>query len=193
MTIDRAQLRRELRAKRRALTPAQRIGGADALAARLFDLPFAPKSGFVAGYWAMDGEIALHAWQVRLPDDCIYCLPVLNGDVLSFAPWSPGESLVTNRYGIPEPDVAADALLPANALAFIAIPLVGFDPAGRRLGMGGGWYDRTLAFRRDRAAPPWLVGVGFDEQCVDALDAEDWDVAPDALCTPSRTYRSESA
>ncbi|HEY4555859.1 MAG TPA: 5-formyltetrahydrofolate cyclo-ligase, partial [Lysobacter sp.] len=66
MPASRTALRRELRARRRNLTAPQRIAAADALAARLLALPFAPASGYVAGYWAMDGEIALHMWQLRL-------------------------------------------------------------------------------------------------------------------------------
>lgn len=187
MTSDRDALRRELRARRRSLPAARRIAAAEALATRLLALPFLPAEGYVAGYWAMDGEIALHVLQLRLPPGLVYCLPVLGDGHLRFAPWRAGDPLVTNRYGIPEPDLAPDSLLDAERMALIVMPLVGFDDAGRRLGMGGGWYDRTLAFRRSQPAPPFLVGVGFDEQRVDALDAADWDVAPDAICTPTAT------
>ncbi|RZA22936.1 MAG: 5-formyltetrahydrofolate cyclo-ligase, partial [Lysobacteraceae bacterium] len=79
MTLDRAHLRKELRARRRALPASQRIAAADALAARLLSLAFVPDTGYVAGYWAMDGEIALHSWQLRLPRGLVYCLPVLHG------------------------------------------------------------------------------------------------------------------
>lgn len=180
-------LRRDLRARRRALPPTARIAAAEALAARLLALPFAPDSGHVAGYWASDGEIALHVWQLRLPPGLRYCLPVLADEgLLRFAPWRPGEDLVANRYGIPEP--AAGETLPASAMALIVVPLVGFDAAGHRLGMGGGWYDRSLAFRRDAGAPPWLVGAGFATQRVDALPTEAWDVPLDAVCTESDTH-----
>jgi 5-formyltetrahydrofolate cyclo-ligase len=193
MNADRDRLRREMRARRRALPAAQRIAAADALASQLFALPFAPASGYVAGYWAMDGEIALHAWQLRLSRECVYCLPVLAGDLLCFAPWRPGDALATNRFGIPEPDVEPSSALPASDMAFVAMPLVGFDANGTRLGMGGGWYDRSFAFRRESPAPPWLVGVGFEAQRVDALAAEDWDVRPDAICTESNTYTTTGA
>ena len=188
MTDDRADLRRTLRDRRRHLVPAARIAGAEALAMRLLTLPFAPDTGHVAGYWAMDGEIALHVWQLRLPPGVRYCLPVLGDDrQLRFAPWRPGEALVANRFGIPEPAEAQP--LPAEAMALIVLPLVGFDATGQRLGMGGGWYDRSLAFRRDRAAPPpWLVGVGFAVQQIDALPVEPWDVPLDAVCTESDTF-----
>jgi 5-formyltetrahydrofolate cyclo-ligase len=60
---------------------------------------------------------------------------------------------------------------------------VGFDTHGHRLGMGGGWYDRSFAFRQRQPAPPWLVGAGFAVQRIDALAAETWDVRLDAVCT----------
>lgn len=187
MTPDRADLRRNLRAQRRAIPAQQRLDAADTLAGRLLALAFAPESGHVAGYWAMDGEIALHRWQLQLPERATYCLPVLHGNLLRFAPWRPGDALVTNRFGIPEPDVDPASALPPDAMSLVVMPLVGFDATGHRLGMGGGWYDRSFAFRNATLPPPWLVGVGFEVQCVDGLDVEAWDVTPDAICTESRT------
>ena len=188
MIPDRVQLRRDLRSRRRALPAAQRIAAADTLANQLLALPFLPDSGHVAGYWAMDGEIALNSWQVRLPRSLVYCLPVLHTDnSLRFAPWRPGEALVSNRFGIPEPDVDPAEALPAQALSLVVMPLVGFDARGHRLGMGGGWYDRSFAFRNAAAPPPWLVGVGLNAQRVPHLDQEAWDVIPDALCTETET------
>jgi 5-formyltetrahydrofolate cyclo-ligase len=193
MTSDRASLRSGLRAQRRAIPAPQRIAAADALGNRLLKLAFAPATGYVAGYWAMDGEIALHSWQLRLPRELVYCLPLLHeANLLCFAPWRPGDPLVTNRFGIPEPDVAPASALPPEAMSLVVMPLVGFDPAGRRLGMGGGWYDRSFAFRNAAMPPPWLVGVGFETQCVDALETESWDVLPDAICTETRTLLAET-
>ncbi|MBN6152568.1 5-formyltetrahydrofolate cyclo-ligase [Xanthomonas sp. AmX2] len=189
MTEDRARLRKHLRDTRRALPAGERIAAAEGLAERLLALPFLPREGFVGGYWALDGEIALHAFQLRLPDSLRYCLPVLHEDAtLRFAPWRPGAPLRSNRYGIPEPDVdAADALAPAQ-MALVVTPLVGFDAAGQRLGMGGGWYDRSFAFRQTRTPPPWLVGAAFAVQQTAPLCAETWDVALDAICTERQTF-----
>ena len=188
----RALLRRELRQRRRDLPAAARIAAANALADRLLALPFLPSSGFVAGYWAMDGEIGLHAFQMRLPPALTYCLPMLHADEsLRFAPWRAGAPLVTNRFGIPEPDLDPDDALPASEMAMLVLPLVGFDARGARLGMGGGWYDRSLAFRRETAAPPWLVGAGFALQQVDALPLEAWDVRLDAVCSEVATHIAE--
>ena len=183
-TASRQRVRDQLRAMRRQLTPARRIQGAQTLAARLLELPFAPESGYVAGYWASDGEIALHAWQLALPPGCVYCLPVLHTDgCLAFAPWRPGDPLRSNRFGIPEPDVGADALIEARHMSLVVVPLLAFDRTGNRLGMGGGWYDRSFAFRHHESPPPWLVGAAYAEQCVQTIEAAAWDVGLDAVCT----------
>ena len=189
---DRALLRRELRQRRRDLPASVRIAAANTLADRLLALPFLPSSGHVAGYWAMDGEIGLHAFQLRLPPTLTYCLPLLHADEsLRFAPWRAGAPLVTNRFGIPEPDIDPDDALPATEMAMLVLPLVGFDARCNRLGMGGGWYDRSLAFRHARPAPPWLVGAGFAMQQVDALPQEAWDVRLDAVCSEAATHIAE--
>lgn len=155
-TLLRDTMRRELRARRRAIPAPARIAAAERLAERLSSLPFAPRSGHVAGYWAMDGEIALHVWQLRLPKSCTYCLPVLHDDGrLRFGPWRPGDALVSNRHGIPEPDVAERALLTAEAMQFVVAPLVGFDANGHRLGMG---VAGTIAASRSAARSPHRRG-----------------------------------
>ena len=187
--LDLAALRREMRARRAALSAAHRIAAAQQLGLRLHALSGMPVAGRVAGYWAVDGEIALHAWQTSLPASCIYCLPVLADDRrLRFAPWRPGAALVSNRFGIPEPDVDPEALLEPDALDAIVIPLVAFDAAGHRIGMGGGWYDRSLAALRNASKRPLLVGAGYEVQRVDTLVPAPWDVPLDAVCTESATY-----
>lgn len=191
---DRQALRRELRERRRALSAPIRIAAAESLADRLLALPVfgavaAPSSGYVAGYWAMDGEIGLHAFQLRLPSSLTYCLPMLHPDgLLRFAPWKAGDALVTNRHGIPEPAVEPDDALEAEKMTLVVLPLVGFDAGCQRLGMGGGWYDRSFAFRHAQAAPPWLAGAAFEVQRVDAIAAETWDVRLDAVCSERATY-----
>jgi len=193
MSQTRAELRRAMRDRRRALPAPARIAAAEALAERLLALPFAPRSGHVAGYWATDGEIPLHAWQLRLPRTVRYCLPVLHEDAtLRFAPWRPGAPLAPNRYGIPEPDVPAGDLLEPAQLDLVVVPLVAFDPNCQRLGMGGGWYDRSFAFRGAQP-PPYLVGAGFSFQQVASVDAESWDVPLDAVCTESETFSLATA
>lgn len=66
----------------------------------------------------------------------------------------------------------------------IFMPLVGFDREGHRLGMGGGFYDRTLAFTRHwPRAVPKLVGLGHHSQEVARLPVQPWDVSLHAIAT----------
>src|SRR3546814_17074833 len=102
------------------------MSAAERLADRLLSLPFMPERGHVAGYWAVDGEIGLHAWQLRLPPSLTYCLPVLHEDPLRFAPWSAGAALLSNRYDLTETTTAPGALPAADDMALVVAPPVAF-------------------------------------------------------------------
>ncbi len=189
IVADKAELRRQLRARRRALTPAARAEAAarlcrHALGARLFRV-----SQRIACYWPNDGEIdpSEIAERARALGKQVY-LPVLSRvqhDRLWFAQAEAGGALRTNRFGIPEPAVAARALVRAQALDLIFVPLVGFDDAGNRLGMGGGFYDRSLAFLANRRhwRKPHVVGLAYEFQRLDRLPANHWDVPLAAVVT----------
>ena len=182
MNRTRAQLRAELRARRATLRPGDRLAAADAVARHLGEQPGLREPGYVGGYWAVNGELPLHAVQLRLAPGQVWCLPVLQADGgLRFAPWRAGDAMAPNRYGIPEP--ASDTTLAPQELSLVLLPLLGFDRRGGRLGMGGGYYDRAFHFRRDQAAPPRLVGVGYACQELPALDVEAWDVRLDGVVT----------
>ena len=182
MTSTRADLRAELRARRAALRPGERLAAADAVARHLGERPELREPGYVAGYWAVNGELPLHAVQLRLAPGQVWCLPVTTPDGgLRFAPWRAGDPLAPNRYGIPEP--VAETTLAPSEMAVVLLPLLGFARDGTRLGMGGGYYDRAFGFRRGRSAPPRLVGIGYACQETEGLAAEEWDVPLDAIAT----------
>jgi 5-formyltetrahydrofolate cyclo-ligase len=136
----------------------------------------------LAGYVAFDGE----ADPARLLLDAILAgrrvhLPVLERRPrirLSFAPLRTRTRLGRNRYGIPEPVVPVRHRRRAQALDYLLVPLVGWDASGNRLGMGAGYYDRTVSMLRHRRRwlRPKLVGVAFELQRVDALPTAAWDV-----------------
>ncbi|MFY2763281.1 5-formyltetrahydrofolate cyclo-ligase [Arenimonas sp. MALMAid1274] len=184
MAPTRTELRHLLRARRAALKPGERLAAADAVARHLGGTPLLREPGYVAGYWAVGGELPLHAVQLRLASGQVWCLPLVQDDgSLRFAPWRAGDPLAPNRYGIPEPAVEPASTLAPSDMSLVLLPLLGFDAAGHRLGMGGGYYDRAFAFRRDQPAPPRLVGVGYGCQELPALATEAWDVALDGIVT----------
>lgn len=181
----RRALRELMRTRREALSPAIRLAAAQALARQFASLPAGVRHGHVAGYWAVRGELPLHALLMP-PIDFEYCLPLLQPDrSLRFATWRAGAPLLTNRFGIPEPDVPPEALIAPDQLDLVLLPLLAFDRRGARLGSGAGYYDRSFSFRREppRAARPLLVGIAYGFQEVERLPQEPWDVPLDYVAT----------
>lgn len=192
-------LRRTLRARREAIPTPARIAAGMAACANLLRLPQIRAAHHVAGYWAVRGELPLLGLLPALSKDTRYCLPILHKDdlheddpheqgqhaahTLRFAPWRAGEPIRSNRFGIPEPEDVRGALTPAR-IDVVILPLLGFTREGHRLGTGGGWYDRSFAFRKTAPAPPLLIGVGFACQQIDsAYWPRPWDVPLDLVVT----------
>lgn len=183
-TDARTGLRGELRARRRAVPAAERIAAALAAARQLERLPGFARDWRLAGYWAVGGELPLLGLFGGEP--LRYHLPCLHADgVLRFAPWKPGDAVVANSHGIPEPDVAEAERLAPDALDLVLVPLLGFTRDGHRLGQGGGWYDRSFAFLRGKPRParPLLVGMAYALQEVPDFDPAPWDVPLDYVAT----------
>jgi 5-formyltetrahydrofolate cyclo-ligase len=184
----RSELRTRLRAARVQLGAAERIAAASALVCALEELPEFLVDAHVAGYWAVGGELPLNLVPGRLHGrGQSYYLPVLApGNQLNFAVWKPGVAVHANRHGIPEPSDAGELWQPQQ-IDVVLVPLLGFDRAGNRLGAGGGYYDRSFAFLRERDRPtqPLLVGVGYHFQELPEVTAESWDVPLDFVATDS--------
>jgi 5-formyltetrahydrofolate cyclo-ligase len=189
---NKTRLRREIRARRSALSPAAARAAAFSAVHRLWSLPCLARARRLALYLPAPGELdctplAVQAWRRGRQ----VFLPVIAGSALRFAPFHPGSDLRPNRFGIPEPVGLRRNWRNARQLDVIVAPLVAFDIDGRRLGMGGGFYDRTLALlaRRSRAHRPRFIGIAFEMQKVTKLPSDAWDVPLDAVVTESATYR----
>ncbi len=201
MSDTRPNLRRELRKRRRALSADQRRARQRLLVDHLVHHRHFRNSRRIALYWPADGEPDIRALVAHpLARRKRFFLPVLvpfSSTPMWFAPWRPGDRLVPNRFGIPEPDPGARHLVAGRLLDLVLMPLVGFDEAGNRLGMGGGFFDRSFAFLRHRRRwfKPRLMGTAFDCQGVEGLPHRPWDVPMDALATESgsRMFRRQSA
>ena len=169
-----------MRQLRRALTQKQRDRAAIELARHITALPGWDNACKVALYLPSDGEAdpSLVEKALRSCGKAPY-LPVIQQDnSLLFAPWEESGELRENRFGIPEPQTATRK---ADELEIILLPLVAWDAQGQRLGMGGGYYDRTLA----AATNVIKVGVAFELQRVDALVTDPWDIRMDFIATES--------
>lgn len=184
-TTDAGQLRRALRARRRALSPSQQAAASAALDTVVAALPAFRRARRIGFYLAHGGEIdpaPLRRRAERLGKRCF--LPVLHPlghNRLHFVAWREGELLVRNRFGIAEPLLRRP--VPTWSLDLILVPLVAFDAAGNRLGQGAGFYDRALAFRRRGRRHPRLIGLAHAFQQVPQLAAAPWDVPLDGIAT----------
>lgn len=192
-TRDRRQLRRLLRARRQALAGRAREEADERLIRTLLQRTWFRRARHLGLYLASDGEPdPLPAVLDHRPRGQRLYLPVLDrrrpGRLL-FTPWTPGEPLLENRYGIGEPVERPGRFRPLWALDALLIPLVGFDRQGNRLGMGGGFYDRTLAALARAPRRPRLAGIAYGFQKVSGgLPVEAWDQPVDEIVTDGRVF-----
>lgn len=194
----RKNLRLELRARRRALNPTQQAQASAWALRYLTKLPQVMRAQHVALYMANDGEldpqvIATQLW--KMGKRCY--LPVLRPDkerTLWFVEIQPDTQLAPNRFGIPEPDHHTNHKLPAHLLDIVLMPLVGFDRTGARLGMGGGFYDTTFAFKQQKPkGKPYLIGLAHACQEMDSLETASWDIPLFAIVTDKEIIKTEKS
>lgn len=187
---QKARLREVLRQRRRSLSAAQQDAAARAVASCAAQLPQWPGARRIALYLAADAELdTSHLVALARDQSRTLFLPVIQEDSsLAFAEWQADSRLTPNRYGIPEPPAQATRCPPAE-LDILFLPLVGWDRRGGRLGMGGGFYDRTLA----GGSRPLLVGLAHSCQEVASIPMENWDIALDFVATETALIRCQGS
>jgi 5-formyltetrahydrofolate cyclo-ligase len=181
------QLRAHMRARRQALSEHARQLAARNIAGFAADaLPFWSAGARIAAYLVNDGEIDPAPLLARAAAEGLQTyLPVIRADrTLVFRRWEPQAPLQVNRYGIGEPlDTAAACTV--EALDILCLPMVAWTAEGGRLGMGGGYYDRTLASTR----PGCLCGLAFSWQRVADLPLQPWDIGVDMILCEDGVHR----
>jgi len=191
---DKAQLRKALRASRRALAPQAQQAAAEGLLSQLLGLPSFIESDRIALYLANDGEIdpvrVIHWCQQQGRKSYLPVVRQHDGrNSLVFAEVVADSEFIDNRFGIPEPVTAPKDLIQAQELDLVLLPLVGFDQHGNRIGMGGGFYDTTFEFLKQQKNPkPELVGIAHEIQRVGKIEAESWDVPLTTVVTDENIY-----
>ena len=189
---DRAGLRRQLRAQRQALPQHERAAAAAAVARRIADLGVLKPGERMAAYLPIHGELDTSpVIELARSLGCEVFVPVITSyerHRMRFAALPAGCEAPGNRFGIGEP--RGTRHVHGARLDLALVPCVGFDDAGRRLGLGAGYYDRHFAYlnwpitwRRPR-----LLGLAFECQRVARLAPQPWDVALWGVVTESRVY-----
>ena len=147
----------------------------------------------IAFYLAVNGEMDcsfLIEWCWRHNKECY--LPILHpykAGYLQFCRYEPHDPLKVNRFGIQEPLVKSNRLLPPALLDIVFTPLVAFSETGDRLGTGGGYYDRTFAFKKNSSKrKPILNGVGYEFQKTAGININPWDVPMEWAVTDKNVY-----
>jgi 5-formyltetrahydrofolate cyclo-ligase len=183
-----ANIRKQLRSQRRSLSAEQQILRSEKITSTLTSQSFFLRAKRVGIYLANDGEIdpaviidICHKSKKQCFLPAIHPLKI---NRLHFARYRRNSQLIANRYGILEPSIKSSYLVAPWSLDLILMPLVGFDRQGNRLGMGGGFYDRTLAFKAQNQYPaPRLVGLAHSFQEIESISAQPWDIAVDHVIT----------
>ena len=174
----RNQLRQQIRKTRANLTALQQQQAEDSITQQALALIEAQNAQHIALYVSFDGEISTEKLIKTLwaQDKHVY-LPVLhpfNSNHLLFLRYLPDTPMLKNKFGILEPKLNVQNVLPLDELDILFTPLVAFDKQGNRLGMGGGFYDRTL--QHWQKSPFIPVGLAHQCQQVEQLPTEAWDV-----------------
>lgn len=151
-------------------------------------LPAMHRARHVSVYLAVNGELSLNAFIACASRRAKrFYAPVLNGNELRFGLLQADTPLKRNRFGIPEP--FGGPYIDPRSLDIVLTPLVAFDRRGVRLGMGGGFYDRSFRFlgTRSKWRKPKLVGIGFEFQYIEKIGPRDWDIGLSNAVTETRS------
>lgn len=180
-------LRDTIKQVRNKISPSYRHTASKQICTRIRSLEQYRHAKKIALYFAVNGEIDLTEIWNSAPLQGKFCyFPVLNEDnvTLSFLPATPATTFKKNRFNIPEPAVSMDLAIPPEELDLILMPLVAFDVYCTRLGMGAGYYDRTLKNNTKGS----LFGVAYQFQRVDFIQMHPWDIPMDAVITQRAIY-----
>jgi 5-formyltetrahydrofolate cyclo-ligase len=187
---DRKELRKIVRLRRNALSKSEQNRTEIELKNRLSNHDKICKANRIAVYLSNDGELSTTSfidwcWQKKKE---VY-LPVIHpfsSENLLFLRYQADTQLVSNRYGILEPKLDVTKVCPLAEFDVICTPLVAFDNTGARLGMGGGFYDRSLANWQQTKLYP--LGLAHDCQLVESVPVESWDIPLPEIITPHKNY-----
>jgi 5-formyltetrahydrofolate cyclo-ligase len=182
---DKRALRRAILAERDALSGTERAARSEAIADRVLGLDKATGAAAVLAFWSFGSEVdtAPLIHRLRSRGTTVALPRTRDGDIVPVV-WTPGSSMTETSFGTREP--ANGRVLQAGELDLIVVPGVAFDRSCRRVGYGGGFYDRLLARTRDGAA---AVAIAFGVQVVDQVPTGPLDRPVDTIVTEDDVIR----
>ncbi|MES1936556.1 5-formyltetrahydrofolate cyclo-ligase [Salinisphaera hydrothermalis] len=183
-----ADQRKTALSARKKLSAADRRQASLQASRRLARLPAVRRARRIGLYWPLASEIDPRPLVSLLGSSPpTVCYPRVVGDILRFVPARPASRWRRSALGVREPGGWS---YPVNALDVLIMPLAGFDAAAHRIGLGGGFYDRTLAPVRTRPyTSPIRIGLAFECQRLDTIEPQPWDVDLAAVVTEDCVYR----
>ena len=188
-------LRSTLRKARKNLTVDQVAVHSASICTQADELISDTGAMHIAAYYAFGNEVDLSTLMLGFEthQKTSYVPIVLPEYRMQFAPVNSQTQTYLNGYGIKEPQVNNADLVDASSLDAVLVPLVGFDEHCNRMGMGGGYYDRCFAHRRDQSLQkPVLIGVAYEIQGVANVHTENWDVPLDYIITERRIIQRKN-
>jgi 5-formyltetrahydrofolate cyclo-ligase len=190
----RQSLRKAFRDKRLSLSSEQQTTSAQGLLKQYQKSALFQGAQNVALYLPFNGEVNTqplidYLWSVKRDVFVPILHPFCKGHLL-FQAFTHDTKMRENHFGILEPMLDVQGVCPVEKLHVILTPLVAFDLTGNRLGMGGGFYDRTLTglASLEEKRQPIVVGLAHELQKSAAIPAETWDVRLAYILTASKLY-----
>ncbi len=183
-----AALRKELRAKRRSLNADEVREASVAVAEKIAELSEFKAAELILSYMPAKNELDVsyvNKAALEAGKRLAFPLCVENGGLKLLVP-EDETAFTVGAYGILEPDVSRSAEVTGDMLDLIIVPAVAFTRDLKRLGQGGGYYDRLLE-KTDAVT----VGVGYDFQLLDELPCEPHDRSLDFAVTPSIVIKAK--
>jgi len=180
------QIRLKLRKQRAELSPESFTEMSSAIAANVRESDIFKAAKNIGFYHSVRGEADPSSLQTN---EKHFFLPVLSKNLdegLVFIELNEETEFEDNKFAIPEPIYDEGKIVSAKTLDLVLVPLLGFDKNGNRLGMGGGFYDRCFAFKKQQNTKPIMMGYAYDFQEVESLEPESWDVGLDMIATESK-------
>ena len=184
------EIRATIRESRQAVPPPYARQAAAKFVELLVEFDWYKNANRIAAYLPFNGEAdPLPLMDRALIDGKQIFVPVIvsKAEPLRFDAWTQETKVTENKFHIREPNASEASITPAE-LDLVITPLVAFDQQRNRLGVGGGYYDRTFAFLNDVATAdrqPLMVGLGYELQRIKKIDSQSHDVKLDAVVTES--------